>query len=498
MKVHTKRINRPTIFIVALVALTLVFGILFTSVSFTALAASNMSIPQDPQNNYTVTMSHYKGEEANPNGNYLQSSVGRLYAGQTRIITSNFSTADDTNTGYFTESNRWDCNSMQNSSVSSNGINTLLFFYTFAINDDLYNALVSGRVQATLSGDVNGWKETDTDNNGDFFLSLYMGVGYSDGNATYLHNYTSITDKVTNGQSNSNGQYALGRNGGNTTYTPTEFSNHTFSSNVTNGSNKYFRIGLYVRVWNDNGHDAHFRVNSLTLTLSQLPGAMSVPTNGNVNAVVPYRWQSTHLSGSESNGGNYTQSTSNIPTISSKNYEKSDITSGFTTVDSVPYIYNERFSSSITEGQFDSDNNWTFDADAGDYLYHVGMMYTFRLAPDVYDAIIAGSVIISLTSSVSHGITTSGGGTYAGDVDVWAYLGIGGASSDAEAVTFDGFIEQSAYISNKVDKANGASVIQSNMTGLDSKTFSLSSSTQTYKYLRIGVWGECWPGSNGS
>lgn len=455
-----------------------------------------MSIPSDPQGNYNVTMSYYKGEEANPNGNQLQSSITSIYAGQSKAITTNFSTADDTSTGYFTQSNLWSCDSMKNSTFSSNGINTMLFFYTFSITDKLYSQLASGQVTASLTGNLNSWTDNN-DGTGDFFLSLYLGLGYSSSDARYLHNYTSITDKVTNGQSNSNGQYSLTTNSS-TTYTPTEFSNHTFSTSTTNNYSKYLRIGLYVRLWNNNNQSAHVRLNNLTLTLSQIPGTMSVPTNGNTNAGVPYRWQTTHLSGSESNGGNYTQSTSNIPTINSTTYIKSDITSGFTTVDSVPYIYSEKFSSSITDGQFDADNNWTFDADAGDYLYHVGMMYTFRLDTDVYNAIITGNVRISLTSSVSHGITTSGGGTYAGDVDVWAYLGIGGASSDAEAVTFDGFIEQSAFISNKVNKADGASVIQSNMTGLDSKTFSLSASTQTYKYLRIGVWGECWPGYQGS
>ena len=458
-----RRITKPMAVAIMLIALALICGILFTSVSVApALAATYpMTTPSNgwgDSHQFTIASMSDKS---------TQSSMSTL-SGATSQSISNFSiscgTLDadynaSTAPAFSTTANSWTWSS--NASVTM----SVAFMYTFKITEELFEGLKDGSYRISLSGSAQGSSMSSSD----WYNYLYVGIGYasSDSDAKLIGGFNqvkgyigSMSSKITSAGS----------------VTPSAISNYDFSnssSSITSTQNKYLRVGMYARPWVGNGGTMTLTLNSVSLSISAAPASMSMPTDYNTDNGLT--WTQTEMI------EYVTQPVSSVKTISSLDY--SDTASVFTGIDNTT-----KYVSSST-GKFISNDSWNYPSAPGSptTLYHIGFMNTYRLTDSVYNSLLNNGASLSLrmSANISCGTTTP-------DARLWLYAGIGTAGSDSSAVTYNGFKQvQSRYNSHiYYDESD-------NFSGLGLDTYFQTSSSNTgYKYLRIAFLTELWPGNS--
>lgn len=415
-----RRITKPMAVAIMLIALALICGILFTSVSVApALAATYpMTTPSNgwgDSHQFTIASMSDKS---------TQSSMSTL-SGATSQSISNFSiscgTLDadynaSTAPAFSTTANSWTWSS--NASVTM----SVAFMYTFKITEELFEGLKDGSYRISLSGSAQGSSMSSSD----WYNYLYVGIGYasSDSDAKLIGGFNqvkgyigSMSSKITSAGS----------------VTPSAISNYDFSnssSSITSTQNKYLRVGMYARPWVGNGGTMTLTLNSVSLSISAAPASMSMPTDYNTDNGLT--WTQTEMI------EYVTQPVSSVKTISSLDY--SDTASVFTGIDNTT-----KYVSSST-GKFISNDSWNYPSAPGSptTLYHIGFMNTYRLTDSVYNSLLNNGASLSLrmSANISCGTTTP-------DARLWLYAGIGTAGSDSSAVTYNGFKQvQSRYNSH--------------------------------------------------
>ncbi len=416
--------------------------------------------------------------------------------------TKNLSSYGVTGGGHFNTSNKntW---TYDNAPSHSNLLYHVGFMHTIKLSDDVYDKFLSGKVTlSSLTVGATNFTNGKTSPTIDARLMLYVGIGTApnDRSAVSYRGFNEV-NKVFNptlGSTEMTAGVYYSSNGLN----GVSLSDVSLATSASSSSeNKYLRIAFFTEIWastTTSGENMNISGLNLTYTLHEELSYMSVPTDGNNDPAI--KWSTTQFS-EGTTGGYFVQQ--DLETISSTSFTRSNISSDFTTVDSVRYVNN-----STENGKFTSNNDWTY-AGGGDKLYHTMFMYTFKLDPSVFNAISTGANQISLSVTGNRGISVSNssGGKYNGDIDAWLYIGLGTAYDDASAVTYSGFEEISYKLTSKGDQANatygganyGAFPDSVRPCGSFSKTtFSTSTSNAENKYLRIAFYAECWPGSAGS
>ena len=487
MKVQAKivkRISKPVAFVITLIALTLVCGLLFSSLPFNRdiKAHASMSKPSGGYNDgaFSWTSDHIT-DKTQQSGMTTISNISFLASG---IV--NFSGADNkdkisgTYSGSGFGTNSW---SYTTCPAGSAVLYRPVFFHTYKLTDEVYENIAGG--YATVSVSKDGDLSYSNEGVFDVRVSAYLSIGTatSDENAKTYANYNET--KVQNG--------AMTDPVDNVDSLNTNFNNvfNNISKDLTTTSipsgNKYLRVGVYFEIWpgSSSSTTSNLSLSNISLNVSISP-SMSLPT-GN------------HTAGNNigyfNNGSTQQRVVQND--MQSLSLSSMPTATNFTGVDNIAWINTNTNSSIANENKFNSTKNgWSTYVNSTGTMFHPGFMYTYKLTDADYNSIKAGTLKVSLTVNGQLSLTKE-------DNRLFMYVGIGTSSSDDLAKTFAGFMEKAYDIDIANDGANSGylnaafSCVSSN-GGMINKSFNNanlvanSNAEKTYKYLRVAVFFETW------
>ena len=463
-----------------------------------------MSVPTpETSDNQVFNLNNFTDKSDYPAGNhFVQSEIPKLSSEGTVSVNS-FSTADTTNGGKFTSGNSW---------ANTNGMFFLLFFYTFEVDEALYNKIISGSVLVTLSGTQNAqnayYPKADT------FSYLYLGLGYESlySSAQYLNGFNQGKGVV----GSSSGKIG-GQNSSLATNTPPgkilehNFAGGTTTATIPSQKTKYLRIGLYSRPWVADGHTMTLGDVSLTLTIKEPEIAgneMSTPgtvfESGNTSfggtgggGQTYYGWHSQRDVMHQNKVQNSIAEITSTGTYTRTNYQDFTLVS-----DTNGYSGN-------TDSEFlmmsSGYPGWLRTTSTTKYMDNVIFMVTYKLSDSIYRGLLDGRYYITTEGSANAGVVDG-----SGDVDTWMYVGIGNALSDTEAKSYLGFRETASIIGAKADQAGGASYGSIGINNIDTrspitnglKVGARQSLNEAYssgtKYIRVAMFAEVWSGDDTS
>ena len=471
----SRRITKPVAFVITLIAVTLVCGLLFTSINVNPAFAATypMTVPNNTWNDTHVFAI------ADMKDCSTQSSISTLSTLGTTNVAS-FSIASGTQDTDYTNlsspnSFTTTANSWKWVSNASSGVNfSVAFMHTYQISETMFESLSDGlytvSASATASASVTG-------GSADWYDYMYVGIGYAENDdaAKTIGGFNEIKGYVgTGGDPNSDKIEINAPSSNPDSITNYDFGNLTVRSSST--QQKYLRVGVYARPWQAASSTIEITVSNVSLTIASVTPTMSMPSDFNSN---------NGLTWTQAEMVEYvTQSSEDIKTISTLDY--TDTATSFTGIDNTT-----KYVSSST-GKFTSNDTWYYaSAPAGSStLYHVGFMHTYKLTEEVFNAIISNRATLGLRMSAN--LTSSTQTTP--DARLWLYAGIGTAGSDNAAVTYAGFKQLANNYCSHMYYANS-----NDFSSLSLDTyFSTSSSSTQNKYLRIAFMTEVWPGSSSS
>ena len=348
----SRRITKPIAIAIMLIALTLVCGILFTSINVSPAFAATYPM-STPSNSWS---DDHQFTIASMSDKSLQSSMTTL-SGSTSQSISNFSISNGTLDADYNSSTAPAVSTTGNSwTWSSNASVTMsvAIMHTYKITEELFEGLRDGLYTISLSASAQGSNMSSSD----WYNYLYVGIGYASrdneaksiGGFNQIKGYIgSMSSKITNSGS----------------VTPSAISNYDFSnssSSITSTQNKYLRVGMYARPWVGNGGTMTLTLNIVSLSISAAPASMSMPSDYNTAATT---WTQTEMI------EYVTQPSSSIETISSLDYSN--------TIDTFTGIDNTTKYVSSSTGKFNSNDSWNYSSAPGgsDVLYHIGFMHTY-------------------------------------------------------------------------------------------------------------------------
>lgn len=504
MRTNTsRRITKPVAFVITLIAVTLVCGLLFTSINVNPAFAATypMTVPNNTWNDtHVFAIADMKDCSS-------QSSISTLSTLGTTNVTS-FSIASGTQDTDYTNlsspnSFTTTANSWKWVSNASSGVNfSVAFMHTYQISETLFEKLSDGlclvSASATASASVTG-------GSADWYDYMYVGIGYAENDdaAKTIGGFNEIKGYVgTGGDPNSDKIEINAPSSNPDSITNYDFGNLTARSSST--QQKYLRVGVYARPWQAGSSTIEITVSNVSLTIASVSANMTPPSDNN-SAVEP--WNASDMAGGNTANpasgvyGYHQQPSNLIQTIDTLDYSASNIGADFyrysdnqtaqdkfTNVDTTAI---DNITGSNVAGRFYNSDGWSFAG--GNQLYQVGFMYTYKLTNDVYNAIIAGNVSISLGATAKWGVLSGDG-----DVDSWLYVGIGYSPNDNSAVSYEGFRQITREQGTKYDQSSGGSAsTQSTANSINNVTLTATNPNSYNKYLRICMWFEAWPGSGG-
>ena len=310
----TKLLLSFTAFLVVFVVATAIFASSSSAILGANAATASMSVPNDPQSNVSaISISRF-----NDRTTYTQGQIGNinLNTGYSDTIT-NFSTADDTlrteETQEFTSNNSWHRTMVSESSPS--GVNALidvaLFYYTYRIDDALYNSLMAGETVLDLSATAKGGK---IGTEGDIFTMLYAGIGVasSNSNALTLSGFTQTVGAVGNSSAIHNSAYGTlsvpsisSLNFGSSSNSTTQKIEKTSASSTY----KYLRVGIYGRIWTRAGSQVYFDNVTLNLSLRFVKTITNTNSSSHSNtARFGYQFTQSDIGGYDSSSKTFSMS----------------------------------------------------------------------------------------------------------------------------------------------------------------------------------------------
>lgn len=203
---------------------------------------------------------------------HTQGTIGSINSVGNFSVSSGFTTGTS-DTGGWDSDNDW--------SRSATGTRYITYLYTYKLSDNLYNALLAGKLNLSVSGGMNAGTNNiaaSASARGRIFVQL--GYATSDANAKSYDGFTTIATAQTDEFGASNGR----NNKGNFNSTTAVLS----SASTSNTNYKYVRVGLVgyatgSKSWGSTS-TVHFSVNTITLNVAANGDTTAPSVSGTNNA----------------------------------------------------------------------------------------------------------------------------------------------------------------------------------------------------------------------
>ena len=471
MKVQAKivkRVSKPTICAVILIACTLIFSMSMLSTDF-ALAGSTTTYKNTlttPLEWGSVTATNFGGGN-NSGGYYLQTNVSTTISDNSFSVNnlgSSFVTGTTQGEKYTTASYNASGFSSSNSdgwTRTASGTAYIGFFYTYALSETMYSKLANGETSVTFSATGNAGPYSGS---GTATVWAYISIGdsYDNDKARWFANYNETSGLLSSGVAKTSYGSFTASISGQTFSTPT-------NEDSTN-PNKYMRVGLWVSC-TGNSSSTNMMVTDVKMSLSfeSLFTGMTVPVQETSDqSPVVFNFSNFIV---EDNQEDFENNDNMIELTS----QTTETISKFATADTV------------SGKQFDQYNSWNSGTSGG--VKFLLYFYTFRLSDALYNALNSGeyTVTVSGTSTTNAVVNKS-------DTFSYLYVGLGYASDDTAAKRLDGFYEIKAKV------GTGALKIPQQTSNANPNTISKYDFSSTTggrvgngdKYLRVGMYSRPW------